>query len=149
MICTSNIFFINNADLNPKIRLKPDPKSDPKKIISDPQHWTPAILPDLMFLHLIQLTPFTLLQSVLPLIQPTLLPLELTITLIHLTPLLLLALTAPPLLQLTLLLKQLCFLLLSLSSHLGHALQKVLLSGWTQLQLKLQLNYIPLISHLK
>jgi hypothetical protein len=41
MICSSNVFFINNLDPNPdlKIRLKPDPETDQdqKKIISDPQ----------------------------------------------------------------------------------------------------------------
>jgi hypothetical protein len=40
MICSLNVFIINNPDLNPnadlKLRLKPDP--NPKKIISDPQH---------------------------------------------------------------------------------------------------------------
>jgi hypothetical protein len=38
MICSSNVFFINNPDpdLDPKLRLKPN--TDPQKIISDPQH---------------------------------------------------------------------------------------------------------------
>jgi hypothetical protein len=38
MICSSNVFFINNPDPNQELRLKPDPDTDPKKIISDPQH---------------------------------------------------------------------------------------------------------------
>jgi hypothetical protein len=37
-ICSSNVFFINNSDPDPKLRAKPD--QGPKKIIiiSDSQH---------------------------------------------------------------------------------------------------------------
>ncbi len=31
MICSSNVFFIDNPDLDLKLRLKPDPNPDPKK----------------------------------------------------------------------------------------------------------------------
>jgi hypothetical protein len=43
MICSSNVFIIDNPDLDPKLRLKPDPNPDPKKKsnkkISNPQYW--------------------------------------------------------------------------------------------------------------
>jgi hypothetical protein len=36
-ICSSNVFFIDNQDPDPKLRLKSDPNPDMGKIISDPQ----------------------------------------------------------------------------------------------------------------
>ncbi len=41
MICSSNVFFINNKDPNPdpELRLKPDPDTNPTKFISDTKHW--------------------------------------------------------------------------------------------------------------
>jgi hypothetical protein len=36
-ICSSKVFFKDNPDSDPKLRLKPDP--NPEKIISDLQHW--------------------------------------------------------------------------------------------------------------
>ncbi len=43
MICSSNIFFINNPDRGPKLRLKPYP--DLEKTLPDPQHCLEVMIP--------------------------------------------------------------------------------------------------------
>jgi hypothetical protein len=39
MICSSNVFFINNPYSDPKLKLRPGPDPPKNRKISDPQHW--------------------------------------------------------------------------------------------------------------